>query len=57
MAKRKSGVQWFCRFSLCSRFSYLQSKPTFEIKYLKNFLTENGYRFAVRMMVGKGAIP
>jgi hypothetical protein len=31
----------------------LQSKPTFEIKYLKNFLTENGYRFAVRMMVGK----
>ena len=31
----------------------LQSKPTFEIKYLKNFLTENGYRFAVRMMVAK----
>ncbi len=31
----------------------LQSKPTFEIKYLKNFLTENGYRFATRVMVGK----
>jgi len=31
----------------------LQSKPTFESKYLKNFLTEKGYRFAVRMMVGK----
>ncbi len=31
----------------------LQSKPTFEIKYLKNFLTENGYRFAMRVMVGK----
>ncbi len=31
----------------------LQSKPTFEIKYLKNFLTEKGYRFAMRVMVGK----
>ncbi len=31
----------------------LQSKPTFEIKYLKNFLTENSYRFAMRAMVGK----
>lgn len=31
----------------------LQSKPTFEIKYLKNFLMENAYRFAIRVMVGK----
>ncbi len=31
----------------------LQSKPTFEIKYLKNFLAEKGYRFAMRVMVGK----
>lgn len=31
----------------------LQSKPTFEVKYLKNFLTENGYRVAMRLMVGK----
>ncbi len=31
----------------------LQSKPTFEIKYLKNFLTERGYRFAMRVKVGK----
>ncbi len=31
----------------------LQSQPTFEIKYLKNFLAENGYRFAMRVMVGK----
>ncbi|MGQ9804824.1 MAG: hypothetical protein ACUVRP_01945 [Chlorobiales bacterium] len=31
----------------------LQSKPTFETNYLKNFLTENGYRFAMRLMVGK----
>ncbi|MFN3345952.1 MAG: hypothetical protein ACK412_09920 [Chloroherpetonaceae bacterium] len=31
----------------------LQAKPTFEIKYLKNFLTERGYRFAMRVKVGK----
>lgn len=31
----------------------LQAKPTFEAKHLKNFLTENDYRFAARIMVGK----
>ncbi len=31
----------------------LQSKPTFEVKYLTNFLAENRYRFAMRIMVGK----
>jgi hypothetical protein len=34
-------------------FLVLQAKPTFEIKYLKNFLTERGYRFAMRVKVGK----
>ncbi|MFQ3597373.1 MAG: hypothetical protein SNJ66_03435 [Chloroherpetonaceae bacterium] len=31
----------------------LQSKPTFEVKYLQNFLAEKAYRFAMRVMVGK----